>query len=120
MLQISYIRQNAALVKEKLALKNFASISLVDELIVLDEELRKQKTIAETSRLQENPSGLDLPDLQYNPAQLCPLVRHLAHLLLRVRGAPLGHRPPRGALHRVRSQVPREVQGPAQRGLPST
>lgn len=60
MLQISYIRQNAALVKEKLALKNFASISLVDELIVLDEELRKQKTIAETLQAQQNAASKEI------------------------------------------------------------
>ena len=95
-------------------------ISLLSFKNKLQKTKALKKTISETSRLQENPSGLDLPDLEHNPAQLCPLVRHLAHLLLRVRGAPLGHRPPRGALHRVRCQVPREVQGLAQRGLPST
>lgn len=60
MLQISYIRQNAALVKEKLALKNFASISLVDELIGLDEELRKQKIIAETLQAQQNAASKEI------------------------------------------------------------
>ena len=60
MLQISYIRQNAALVKEKLALKNFASISLVDELIGLDEELRKQKTLAETLQAQQNAASKEI------------------------------------------------------------
>ena len=46
----------------------------------------------ENARVQEDAAGLDLPDLQHDAAQLCPLVRHLAHLLLRVRGPPLGHR----------------------------
>ncbi len=40
MLQISYIRQNTALVKEKLAVKHFGSIELVDELLELDEKYR--------------------------------------------------------------------------------
>ncbi len=40
MLQISYIRQNTALVKEKLAVKHFGSLELIDELIGLDEKLR--------------------------------------------------------------------------------
>jgi seryl-tRNA synthetase len=52
MLQISFIRQNAALVKEKLAVKNFADINLVDELIAIDEEIRKQKV--DTEALQAN------------------------------------------------------------------
>ena len=40
MLQINYIRQNTALVKEKLAVKHFASLGLIDDLIALDEKLR--------------------------------------------------------------------------------
>ena len=33
MLQISYIRQNTALVKEKLAVKHFADLSIVDKIL---------------------------------------------------------------------------------------
>jgi seryl-tRNA synthetase len=44
MLQINYIKQNVDLVKERLNVKNFGNIDLVDELVKLDEELRKQKT----------------------------------------------------------------------------
>jgi hypothetical protein len=47
---------------------------------------------SETSRVQEDPVGADLPHLEHDAAQLRPLVGHLAHLLLRVRGAALGHR----------------------------
>ena len=47
MLQINYIKQNPVIVKEKLTLKNFANISLVDELIEIDEEIRKQKSATE-------------------------------------------------------------------------
>ena len=50
MLQVSYIRQNKALVKERLAMKHFADLSLVDKIIETDEQLRKLKT--ETERLQ--------------------------------------------------------------------
>ncbi|MEX1203324.1 MAG: serine--tRNA ligase [Ferruginibacter sp.] len=60
MLQISYIRQNAELVKEKLGFKNFASIYLVDELIGLDEELRKQKVHAETLQAQQNAASKEI------------------------------------------------------------
>src|ERR1700739_4628731 len=52
MLQISFIRQNTDLVKERLSLKNFAEISLVDKLIQSDEVLRKLKI--ETEALQAN------------------------------------------------------------------
>ena len=44
MLQINYIRQNAALVKEKLAIKHFSDVSVVDRLIQTDEQVRKLKT----------------------------------------------------------------------------
>jgi seryl-tRNA synthetase len=50
MLQISYIRQNTALVKGKLTIKNFADLALVDQLLETDEQVRKLKT--ETEALQ--------------------------------------------------------------------
>ncbi|MEI7963899.1 MAG: serine--tRNA ligase [Chitinophagaceae bacterium] len=50
MLQINYIRQNADLVKEKLAIKHFSDVSVVDRLIQTDEQVRKLKT--ETENLQ--------------------------------------------------------------------
>ena len=77
-------------------------------------------TFLETPRVQENPPGLNLPDLEHHPSQLRPMVGHLAHLLLRVRGPAVGHRQAGRQVHRVRGQVPRKMQGPAQRRLPST
>lgn len=50
MLQINFIRQNAAEVKQRLGVKNFSKIHLVDDLLNLDGDLRKQK--AETENLQ--------------------------------------------------------------------
>ena len=47
---------------------------------------------AEAARVQEDAAGADLPDLEHHAAQLRAVVRHLAHLLLRVRGPALGHR----------------------------
>jgi seryl-tRNA synthetase len=55
MLQINYIRQNAGLVKEKLAIKNFNDVSLVDKIIKIDEELRELKS--ETESLQASING---------------------------------------------------------------
>jgi len=50
MLQLSYIRQNIALVKERLSVKNFSELSIIDKLLETDELVRKLKT--ETENLQ--------------------------------------------------------------------
>ena len=60
MLQINYIKQQTALVKEKLGVKNFANINLVDELVQLDEELRKQKTITESLQASMNAASKEI------------------------------------------------------------
>lgn len=60
MLQINYIRQHAELVKQKLAVKNFGNIALVDELLQLDEELRKQKTATETLQASMNSASKEI------------------------------------------------------------
>jgi seryl-tRNA synthetase len=60
MLQINYIRQETALVKEKLAIKNFANIGLVDELLQLDDELRKQKTATESLQASLNTASKEI------------------------------------------------------------
>lgn len=43
MLQLAFIRQNRDLVKERLAVKNFANLELVDEIIAVDEQRRKKQ-----------------------------------------------------------------------------
>jgi seryl-tRNA synthetase len=43
MLQVAYLRQNTELVKERLSVKHFAELNLVDEVIALDDQ-RKQLT----------------------------------------------------------------------------
>lgn len=60
MLQINYIKQNAELVKERLQVKNFGNIELVDELVKLDEELRKQKTVTETLQASLNAASKEI------------------------------------------------------------
>jgi seryl-tRNA synthetase len=60
MLQINYIRQNAALVKERLAIKNFGQINLVDELIQQDEEIRKQKVATEALQAAVNTASKEI------------------------------------------------------------
>ena len=66
MLQINYIRQNAELVKERLAIKNFGEINLVDELIVLDEEIRKQKVSTEALQAAVNTASKEIGALMVN------------------------------------------------------
>ena len=60
MLQINYIKQNVGTVKEGLALKNFTNLSLVDELIVLDEEMRKQKSNTENLQALINTTSKEI------------------------------------------------------------
>ena len=50
MLQVQLIRQQAEWVKERLSVRNFSKLGLVDHLVEMDEALRKSK--AETENLQ--------------------------------------------------------------------
>lgn len=55
MLQIGYIRQQPTLVKEKLAVKNFGDLQIIDRLLKTDEQVRSLKS--ETESLQ---AGINL------------------------------------------------------------
>ena len=41
MLQVAFIRNNPELVKERLAIRNFKQLELVDEIIIWDDESQK-------------------------------------------------------------------------------
>jgi seryl-tRNA synthetase len=60
MLQINYIRQNTDFVKERLAVKNFNNIGLVDELLELDESLRLQKALTESLQAAINTASKEI------------------------------------------------------------
>ena len=60
MLQISYIRQNAALVKERLAVRNFADLSVVDKILEGDEQVRKLKTETESIQSSINAASKEI------------------------------------------------------------
>ncbi|MCY7290608.1 MAG: serine--tRNA ligase, partial [Ferruginibacter sp.] len=60
MLQINYIKQYTDIVKEKLAVKNFGNINLVDEIITLDEEIRKQKAVTENLQASINTASKEI------------------------------------------------------------
>lgn len=60
MLQINFIRQNTALVKERLAVKHFGDIAIVDNIINLDEQVRKLKVDAESLQATMNAASKEI------------------------------------------------------------
>lgn len=60
MLQINHIRQQAELVKERLAVKNFPNVEIIDEILQIDEELRKQKTQTESLQAKMNAASKEI------------------------------------------------------------
>jgi len=60
MLQISYIRHNTALVKEKLAVKHFGDLSVVDTILETDELVRKLKTESEALQASINAASKEI------------------------------------------------------------
>jgi seryl-tRNA synthetase len=63
MLQINYIKQNAELVKQRLAVKNFKEINLVDSIIAIDEERKKQQSEFEEIQAKVNSASKDIGQL---------------------------------------------------------
>ena len=63
MVEINYIRQHVEVVKEKLAIKNFGQLHLVDVLVSLDENIRKQKAVVETLQANINNSSKEIGGL---------------------------------------------------------
>src|ERR1700755_3047853 len=63
MLQISYIRQNPALVKERLAVKYFTETDLVDRIIALDDEKRKLQLDSENTQSKANNLSKEIGQL---------------------------------------------------------
>ncbi|MEO6037360.1 MAG: serine--tRNA ligase, partial [Saprospiraceae bacterium] len=60
MLQISFIRQHVELVKEKLGVRYFNDISIVDKVVELDEQLRKLKVDTETLQAEMNAASKEI------------------------------------------------------------
>jgi seryl-tRNA synthetase len=63
MLQINFIRQNIDLVKERLSVKNFPEINLIDEIVILDKEIRHLKSKLEDGQMQVNSKSAEIPQL---------------------------------------------------------
>jgi len=64
MLQIAFIKQNTALVKERLAIKNFADMGLVDEIVSLDDTRKKLQLEFDTTQSKINASSKEIGQLK--------------------------------------------------------
>ena len=60
MLQINYIRQNIQLVKDRLLVKHFADVAIVDELLAMDDEIRNKKLAFETLQSSQNAASKEI------------------------------------------------------------
>ncbi|HNR15024.1 MAG TPA: serine--tRNA ligase [Chitinophagaceae bacterium] len=63
MLQLQMLRQNPEAVKERLAIKHFSETGLVDEILLLDEEIRQLKKRIEDAQMQINVKSAQIPQL---------------------------------------------------------
>ena len=66
MLQISFIRQNTDLVKERLSVKHFGDLLLVDKAVELDEQVRKLKVESESLQASINSASKAIGQLMSN------------------------------------------------------
>ena len=63
MLQISVIKNNPEFIKERLAVKNFKNIELVDEIIALDDERKKTQLNFDTTQAKINTASKEIGKL---------------------------------------------------------
>jgi seryl-tRNA synthetase len=63
MLQIPFIRQHTEQVKERLTVKHFQELSLVDEIIALDDERRKLQLEFDTTQAKVNSASREIGQL---------------------------------------------------------
>ena len=57
MLQVPFIRKNIELVKERLKIKNFSEVELVDRVIALDDERKKMQFDVDEIQAKLNTSA---------------------------------------------------------------
>jgi len=63
MLQVALIRQNTELVKQKLAIKNFTEINLVDEVVTLDDERKRLQLEFDNTQAKVNSTSKEIGQL---------------------------------------------------------
>jgi seryl-tRNA synthetase len=117
MLQLAVLRNDTAKVKERLAIKNFKELELVDTVIALDDERRKLSTAYDDTKAQQNAASKEIgalmakgqkeeaearkKDVEVLKAKLGPIEQQLAateqqlsELLLRLPNLPSELVPP--------------------------
>src|SRR6187549_78530 len=63
MLQVAYIRNNKEEVKQRLTVKNFAEVNLVDEILLLDEERKKLQLEFDSNQAKVNSTSKEIGQL---------------------------------------------------------
>src|SRR5690606_36613305 len=63
MLQVNYIRENRDQVIERLAVRNFEALELIDELIALDELRRQMQTQSDALAADANAAARQIGEL---------------------------------------------------------
>ena len=63
MLQVAFIRNNTALVKERLAVRNFKELDIVDRIISLDDERKKLKFEFDETQSKINSTSKEIGQL---------------------------------------------------------
>jgi seryl-tRNA synthetase len=63
MLQVAFIRNNKEEVKERLAVKNFTELNLVDEILALDEERKKLQQEFDSTQAKVNSTSKEIGQL---------------------------------------------------------
>ena len=63
MLQVNYIRENREKVLERLSVRNFKQVELVDEIIAVDEERRSTQTSLDNLSAEANTAAKQIGDL---------------------------------------------------------
>ncbi len=63
MLQVAYIRNNKEEVKQRLAVKNFAELDLVDEILSMDEERKKLQLEFDNTQAKVNSTSKEIGQL---------------------------------------------------------
>jgi len=66
MLQVAFIRNNPELVKERLAVRNFKQLELIDEIIILDDDVKSLKKKIEDAQMQINSKSDQIQQLIKN------------------------------------------------------
>ena len=63
MLQVAFIRQNVDFVKERLGVRNFKDLDLVDTVVSLDDQRRKLQLEADTTQSRINTLSKEIGQL---------------------------------------------------------